>query len=261
MTDQILVFVKDLARETGLLLFDHFRRLDSIEIGEKSPRNIVTEADLSAEKLIRARIGEEFPDDAIIGEELEKKPGRGRVWHVDPLDGTTNFAFGIPHWCVSIGACDEQGELVGVVYDPLRDEMFTALRGQGAHCNGKKLGVSDTRDLDDALLATGFASMRGNDPDHHCLQLFRNVVVDVRGIRRLGSAALDLAYVAAGRIDLFYEEGLSSWDIAAGALIVKEAGGKVLPFRAEDDYLVKGDVIAAPQVLVSEFRSRYLSHL
>lgn len=243
----------EVAREAGELLRGRFTGRRAVDARAKSPRNIVTEADLAAERLLRERLSARFPAHAIVGEEYAPREGRGVSWHVDPLDGTTNFAAGIPHWSVSIGAVDSEGPVAAAVYDPIRDELFTAARGEGAALNGCELAVSTTGELDDALVATGFAAMRGHEPDHACLERFTAAIVRVKGVRRLGSAALDLAYVAAGRFDLFFEEGLSSWDTAAGALLVREAGGRVVDFRGGDDWLTGGSILAGADPIVAAF--------
>lgn len=254
----MLDFAIHLARSAGALLAERFHARRNLRIRSKSPRNIVTQADIDAETLVRGMIEKERPGDAIVGEEMEARPGSGLVWHIDPLDGTTNYAFGIPHWSISVGACDAEGLSVGVVFDPLRGELFAAERGRGATLNGAPLAIATKETLETALVATGFASMRGDDPDTvRCLELFRAVIVDVQGVRRLGSAALDLAYVAAGRVDLFYEEGLSSWDMAAGALVVAESGGVARDFDGSDRYLSSGRIIAGSRPLVAGFLSRY----
>lgn len=242
-----------IAREAGALLGERFTGRRAADARAKSPRNIVTEADLAAERLIRSLLEARFPGHGIIGEEYAPREGTGVSWYVDPLDGTTNFAAGIPHWAVSIGAVDAAGPLAGAVYDPIRDELFLAGRGLGATLNGSPLAVSAARDLEESLVATGFASMRGHDPDHACLDRFAAAIVRVKGVRRLGSAALDLAYVASGRFEIFFEEALSGWDTAAGALLVSEAGGVVLDYRGGDDWLTGGSILAGAPAIVRAF--------
>ncbi len=253
--ERLRTFAAELAREAGALLRERFTGERAGDARAKSPRNIVTEADLAAERLLRERIMGRFPDHAIVGEEYAPREGRGVSWHVDPLDGTTNFAAGIPHWAVSIGAVDAEGPVAGAVYDPIRDELFTAARGEGATLNGRTLAVAPASDLENALVATGFAAMRGHEPDHACLDRFTAAIVRVKGVRRLGSAALDLSYVAAGRFDIFYEEGLSSWDTAAGALLVREAGGRVVDFRGGAGWLTGGSILAGTDAVVAAFLS------
>jgi myo-inositol-1(or 4)-monophosphatase len=250
---ELLDFAVATARDAGALLNERFRKREGLNERLKGPRNVVTQADLDAETLIRGRIEAAFPGHAIVGEEGVDRPGSEIRWFVDPLDGTTNFAFGIPHWSVSIGACDEEGELIGVVYDPVRDEVFSAVRGAGAYANGSRLQVAGKSAFSEALVATGFAAMRGDHPDLGCLDLFGRVLERVQGVRRLGSAALDLSYVAAGRFDLFFEDGLSPWDTTAGALIVKEAGGDVREYDGSARYRETGRIIAGGRELVARF--------
>lgn len=247
--DAMKDFVETLARATGEILRKASRQPEDVRL--KSPRNLVTAADLAAEKFIRAEIESKYPDHAIVGEEMPKRPGADVTWHIDPIDGTTNFAHGIPHWCVSIGAEDRLGLLIGAVYDPLRDELFFAERGLGATLNGTPIRVSPEKSLENILAATGFASMRGEKQDADCLAIFLRVIDTVQGIRRMGSAALDLAYVACGRVDIFFEEGLSSWDITAGMLLVKEAGGAT-------DVYERGGIVAANPSTLKKFRHAFL---
>ena len=192
-----------------------------------SPTNLVTEMDARAERLVFDRLREAFPDDASLGEEGGTRPGRsGRRWIVDPLDGTTNYAHGLPIFGVSI-ALETAGRVVlGVVYDPNRDELFVAERGAGAVLNERPLAVSATATLDESLVATGFPYDVRGTPDNNLAELAA-FTVRAQGVRRIGSAVLYLAYVAAGRLDGYWELRLGPWDIAAGALLVEEAGGRV----------------------------------
>lgn len=249
----LAAFAEVAAREAGEMLRGRFRGERAEDARAKSPRNIVTEADLAAERLLRSRIEARFPEHAIVGEEFAPRSGHGISWYIDPLDGTTNFAAGIPHWAVSVGAVDAKGPVAGVVFDSVRGELFVAARGAGASLNGRPLSVSPESDLAGSLVATGFASMRGHEPDHACLDRFAAAIVRVKGVRRLGSAALDLAYVAAGRFELFFEEALSGWDTAAGALIVREAGGVVRDYRGGDDWLTGGSILAGTPAVVEAF--------
>jgi myo-inositol-1(or 4)-monophosphatase len=186
----------------------------------------VSEADRASEAAIVELLERERPDDAIVGEEGAQRPGSGagaRRWVIDPLDGTTSYLYRYPAWCVSVALEDSDGALAGVVHDPLRDETFAAARGRGCRLNGEPARVREETDLGHALLATGF----GYDSERRALQAdtVRLLLPRVRDLRRGGAAALDLAYVAAGRIDAFYERGLNAWDWAAGRLCVDEAGG------------------------------------
>ena len=225
----MLNFAIQTARDAGRILAGRFGR--KIEISNKSEIDLVTESDLASERLIIDRIKTHYPGHAILAEEsgLSEPADRARRsgwrWIIDPLDGTTNYAHGYPCFCVSMGLeCEGRLEL-GVVYDPIRDEMFTAERGQGAALNGRRIRVSPTPNLASALLCTGFPYdvRERNEFARH----FANFIMAAQGVRRDGAAALDLAYVAAGRFDGFWEEGLKPWDVAAGVLMIEEAGGRV----------------------------------
>lgn len=196
--------------------------------------DLVTQADRNSEKLIVASLREAFPDHSIVAEEGGGvQQGDRFTWFVDPLDGTTNFAHGFPVFAVSMALQDSQGLAVGVVYDPLRDECFTAARGGGAALNGAPIHVSDCPDLDHALLATGFPYDRRTVEDNN-VTAFGTFLRRCQGVRRAGAAALDTAYVACGRLDGFWEMRLHAWDVAAGILILLEAGGNATGYQAED---------------------------
>ena len=225
-----------IAREAGARLREFFA--EGVATEYKGDVDLVTVADRTVEKLIRTRLAEVFPEHGIYGEE-GTRDGMDREfrWYVDPLDGTTNFAHGFPQFCVSLGLeqrgaglnGDEDGTLVAaVIYDPLRDELFEAELGAGATLNGLKIRVSKIRELAEALVATGFPSRkRHQNPNIH---FYREFTLRSHGVRRAGSAALDLAYVAAGRLDAFWEFNLNPWDTAAGILLITEAGGRVSDF-------------------------------
>jgi len=201
------------------------------KIGYKGAVNLVTEMDFLAEKMIVSEIRKQYPDHGFLAEEkAQKRTGSPYRWIIDPLDGTTNYAHGLPVYCVSI-ALEKEGDIIlGVVYDPSRDELFAAQKGKGARLNGRKIAVSSTSRLSRSLLATGFPydlrESRVNNFDH-----FRNFAFRTHAVRRCGSAALDLCYVAAGRFDGFWEMKLGPWDLAAGSLMVAEAGGRVTNFE------------------------------
>ena len=226
-TDEILELAQRLAREAGKIQRDRYET--DIEIRTKSAAiDLVTEVDHACEKLIVESLGRERPEDAIVAEEGGGTDREGAPWRwvIDPLDGTTNYAHGYPRFCVSIGIEHHDERTLGVVYDPLLDELYSAVRGEGARCNGRSIQVSSEPDFANALLATGFAydvhrSLEDN------LNHFAYVVKQARAVRRDGSAALDLCYVAAGRFDGFWEMKLHAWDVAAGLLIVEEAGGRI----------------------------------
>lgn len=216
------------------------------DVREKGRADLVTAVDVAAEKAIIERIRDDFPDDAIVAEESASSEQEGRRWIIDPLDGTVNFVHGHPFACVSIGLVDGNGPAVGVVHAPFLTEEFTALRGGGAFLNGRPLRVSRVEELSRALLATGFPFKAGKgDPDIY-FRLIADLVTSTHGIRRAGAAALDLAYVAAGRVDAFFEIGLAPWDIAAGLLLVTEAGGRTSGWPGgELDPLATGSIIAS----------------
>ena len=224
----MLNFAIQTARDAGRIIAERVGR--SIQITNKGDINLVTETDLAAERLIIERINSYYPRHAILAEESgalnTNHEGQSEwKWIIDPLDGTTNYAHGYPCFCVSI-ALERTGKLqVGVIYDPLRDEMFAAERGEGATLNGRRIRVSQIDDLNRAMLCTGFPYdvRERNDFARH----FANFIMHAQAVRRDGSAALDLAYVACGRFDGFWEEGLLPWDVAAGILLIEEAGGRV----------------------------------
>jgi myo-inositol-1(or 4)-monophosphatase len=226
-TQNTVPAMSEIAREAGVLLMDYFRKHVTIEY--KGDADLVTVADRSSEKLIRERIRSQFPTHDVLGEEEGLvDTGSDYRWYVDPLDGTTNFAHGFPVFCVSM-ALEHRGKRVaGVVYDPTRDEMFAAEQGSGAYLNQQRIQVSKTATLPECLVATGFPShKRHKNPN---IFFYHHITLRTHGVRRAGSAALDLCYVAAGRLDGFWEFNLNSWDTAAGVLIVEEAGGTVTRF-------------------------------
>jgi myo-inositol-1(or 4)-monophosphatase len=224
----LLNFAIQTARDAGRILAERFGR--AVEITHKGDIDIVTEADVASERLIVERIRSYYPRHAILAEESGDTLAIGDQqsewrWVIDPLDGTTNYAHGYPCFCVSI-ALEHEGVIkVGVIYDPTRDELFAAERGEGATLNGRGIRVSDVDDLNRAMLCTGFPYdvRERNDFARH----FSNFIMHAQAVRRDGSAALDLAYVACGRFDGFWEEGLNPWDVAAGVLLIEEAGGRV----------------------------------
>ncbi|MDQ3467421.1 MAG: inositol monophosphatase [Chloroflexota bacterium] len=257
MSDQFVATAIAAATEAGAYLRERFGQPHDVR--HKGTVDLVTEADRGAEALIVARLRAAFPDHRLLGEEgtadvrpVDTDPASPYGWIVDPLDGTTNFAHGVPHFAVSIGL-EERGEpLVGVVYDPLRDELFVAARGKGASCNGAPLAVSSTGELIEAILATGFSySLSRREQQAVAWQRF---LTRVQAIRQTGSAALNLCYVAAGRFDGYWEWGLQPWDFAAGALIVTEAGGTLTdytngPFHLYDDELVASNPLLHPALI------------
>jgi myo-inositol-1(or 4)-monophosphatase len=226
LTTDFLPAMKEIAREAGALLMTHFRR---VEIEYKGDVDLVTEADRQSEALITSSIRQRWPQHGIIAEEGTRRDSAGDYrWYIDPLDGTTNFAHTFPVFCVSMGL-EHKGEMVaGVLYDPTRDEMFSAEKGGGAFLNDRQIHVSKFAKLSESLLATGFPShKRHKNPN---IYFYHQLTLRSHGLRRAGSAALDLASVACGRVDGFWEFNLNPWDTAAGVVLVREAGGIVTRF-------------------------------
>lgn len=228
--------IENLAQKAGEILCAYFGQ--TLDIRYKGAIDLVTEADLASEKFLLNEIRKRFPDDVIVSEEEGALPGQPCCqWFIDPLDGTINFAHGLPIFSVSI-AYAEDGELLsGVVYDPVRNEMFSAQKGLGAQCNGRPMRVSDRTELGNSLLVTGFSYDIRTNPVNN-LDHFERFVKLTQGVRRLGSAALDLCYVACGRLDGFWEIALQPWDIAAGSLIAREAGATVTQTNGSAGLLV-----------------------
>ena len=258
---QKLTFVleaAEIAREAGARLREFYAQGVATEY--KGDVDLVTIADRTVEKLIRTRLGAVFPDHGIFGEEGTRDRLEGEFrWYVDPLDGTTNFAHGLPQFCVSLGleqrppslTAVEDGTLVaGVIYDPLRDELFSAERGKGASLNGKPMRVSRNAELAESLVATGFPSRKRHaSPNIHFYQEF---TLRSHGVRRAGSAALDLAYVAAGRLEAFWEFNLNPWDTAAGILMIEEAGGRVTDFAGNRFQLSSHEILGSNHLIHDE---------
>lgn len=241
----MLSFATQVARDAGNLLV---QRLGAAQISNKGDIDLVTEADIAAEELIIDRIRSHYPLHGILAEESGEAvlagPGRSEwKWIIDPLDGTTNYAHGYPCFCVSI-AVEHAGVLeIGVVYDPMRNEMFAAERGGGATLNERRIRVSHVEDLNSAMLCTGFPYDVRTRPDF--ARDFATFTLHAQAVRRDGSAAIDLAYVACGRFDGFWEDGLNTWDIAAGALLITEAGGRITNFQNEPLDIYTRKVVAS----------------
>jgi myo-inositol-1(or 4)-monophosphatase len=260
---ELVGIVEPIAREAGALLSYFYERGVSTEY--KGDVDLVTEADRASEKLIVSRLKEALPGHGIYGEEGTRSGLEAEYrWYVDPLDGTTNFAHGFPAFCVVLGcerrapglAADEDGDMVaGVIYDPLRDEMFTAERGVGAYLNGHPIHVSRTTKLQESLIATGFPSQkRHKSPNVHFYQEF---TLRSHGVRRAGSAALDLAYVACGRLDGYWEFKLNPWDTSAGYLLVEEAGGTITHFDGGKFTLDSREVFATNGLIHAEMQGLF----
>jgi myo-inositol-1(or 4)-monophosphatase len=241
--------MSEIAREAGALLMVYFHRRVKIEY--KGDADLVTEADRASEKLILERIRTHWPSHEVIGEEGARiETGGDYRWYVDPLDGTTNFAHGFPVFCVSLGLAFEGKRKAAVVYDPTRDELFAAERGRGAVLNGERIEVSKTPRLLQSLVGTGFPShKRHKNPN---IYFYHQLTLRSHGVRRAGSAALDLTSVAAGRLDGFWEFNLNAWDTAAGILIVEEAGGKVTGMDGQAMAITDRDVVATNGLIHSD---------
>ena len=240
------------ARRAGSIINRAALDRGALEIRAKNKNDFVTQVDKAAESAIIDIIRQAFPDHAILGEESGASDGKGKGagtkaeyrWIIDPLDGTTNFIHGFPQYCVSI-ALEHRGAIQhGVVYDPSKNELFTASRGRGAFLDDRRIRVTKCAHLKDALVGTGFPFKEMSRLDLYFRQL-REVMQTSSGVRRAGAAALDLAYVAAGRLDAFWERGLAPWDMAAGALLIQEAGGLVADLTGEQEFMRSGDVCAA----------------
>lgn len=230
--------------EAGRLIQEEIGTISSSRVRHKAPFDYVTDVDRRCEDLITEIIAGGFPSHHIVAEETPgEEVGNGTTWIIDPLDGTTNFIHGFPFVAVSIAVCEDRKPILGLVFDPLRDELFVARTGQGATLNGSPIRVADSAPLDQSLIATGFPHRIRQIIDPY-MNMFRAVFPRVSGIRRAGSAALDLAYVASGRVDGFWEAGLKAWDVAAGSLLVTEAGGHVTDFWGQGEYLLNGHIIA-----------------
>jgi myo-inositol-1(or 4)-monophosphatase len=247
--------LETIAREAGSLLMSYFKQRVTIEY--KGDVDLVTEADRASERLIVERLQARWPEHGITGEEGTRSEADAEYrWYLDPLDGTTNFAHGYPVFCISIALARRDGQLeVGLLYDPTRDEMFTAERGKGAALNGEPLHVSKTKTLSESILGTGFPShKRHKDPNIH---FYHQLTLRSHGVRRAGSAALDLANVASGRYDGFWEFNLNPWDTAAGVLLVQEAGGKVTRFDGSPFRLDSREVLASNSLIHQELLNNF----
>ncbi len=232
------------ARAAGSIILRYMNRLDSVNVVEKQRMDFVSEVDRAAEAEIMRELKRAYPRHAFLGEESGQTGKGNLVWVVDPLDGTHNYLRGIPHFCVSIALLDRGEPVYGVIYDPLRDELFTASKGDGAFLNDRRLRVGKRESLDGAMLATGFPYRQREHLDAQW-DLTRTLLTQAEDLRRTGSAALDLAYTAAGRFDGYFEIGLKPWDIAAGCLLVREAGGSFCDFAGREGLPQSGNLIAA----------------
>lgn len=244
--------------DAGRMMLHKFDRLDLLKVSEKAKNDFVCDADTKVEKYLIEKIKDAYPDHSILAEESDySDDGTAEYqWIIDPIDGTHNFIHGIPHFCISI-AIKHEGKIEhALIYDPIRDETFSASRGRGAHLNNHRMRVSDKRELDAALIGTGFPITENPEIHQNYLAMFSQILPACANIRRAGSAALDLAYVASGRLDGFFEHGLQIWDSAAGTLLIKEAGGMISDFAGGENYEESGNIIAGnPKIFKALFQN------
>jgi len=238
------------ARTSGSFILDNLSKVSMSDVDMKQASDFVTYVDRESESMIINTIKKEFPEHTVFAEESLKEQGE-YLWIIDPLDGTTNYIHGYPMFSVSI-ALKHEGEIkIGVVFDPLRDELFTAIKDRGAYLNDRPITVSGIKTIGSSLITTGFPFRKKEMIDYY-LTLFRRLFNKVSDIRRAGSAALDLAHLACGRCDGFFELGLSPWDVAAGSLLIKEAGGIVTDFGGGEEYINTGNIVASTPALHGE---------
>ena len=242
MKSEFKKFLADVAVEAGAIHLKYFNKVH--RIGRKFRAGIVTEADTESEALILKRIRRKYPQSAVITEESGSFKGDNLLWIIDPLDGTTNYAHGFPWFAVSIGVWRDGNPVAGIIYNPVYREQFFAEKGKGAYFNGKRMVVSKTDRIRDALFGTGFFYSQGRRMGVE-LEIFRELNEVALGVRRPGAAALDMAYLASGRYDGFWERGLSPWDVAAGWLLVEEAGGKVSDYEGGPAKLDGREIVAS----------------
>lgn len=239
----------EIARNSGKIMAEERKNFDASKIESKGMHDLVSYVDKESEKRIITELQKLLPESGFIAEEgTNDTRGERFNWVIDPLDGTTNFIQGVPVYCVSIGLLDGDELVVGVVYEVGRDECFYAWKNGGAYLNGEKITVSDRSDIHDALLATGFPYSDFSRIEEY-IEFLKWAMKNARGVRRLGSAAADLAYVACGRFDAFWEYDLKPWDVAAGSLLVKEAGGMVSDYSGGDNYLFGREIVASNSLI------------
>ncbi len=247
----LTVIVKACDKAAKSLIRD-FNELEHLQVSQKGPADYVTHADIRTEKLLREELLRARPKFGFLGEESGEKKGESDTrFIVDPIDGTLNFMHGIPHFCISVGVQQGEDIIAGLIYDPIKQEIFWAEKDAGAFCNGRRLQVARRKNLNDAVLSTGVPTAARPGQEVFARQI-TSLLPKVAGIRRMGSAALDLAYVAAGRFDGYWENHIKIWDMAAGILIVTEAGGKISDAEGSDNMLATGCVVASNPVLHGE---------
>jgi myo-inositol-1(or 4)-monophosphatase len=252
--DRMIEAAREAALTAGELVRNKFGERGRIDVEEKAKNDYVTAIDRASEEIIVSALSKSFPGIPVLAEEGGGGIG-GLFWVVDPLDGTTNFIHGYPQVGVSIALIEDGGAVAGVTYDPLRDELFEALKGKGAYCNGSPVSVSSPGSLGTSLLGTGFPFRVHQYLDPY-LETFRSLLTACRGIRRAGAAVLDLAHVASGRLDGFWELYLKPWDMAAGGLMIMEAGGKVSDFFGKGGFLSSGNIVAGSSAVHGEILKR-----
>ena len=247
MEDELKRIALKAVKEGGAILMKYLGKIKSIDY--KGEINLVTEADRRSEEVILNIIKDNYPDHRILAEETGESGNFSPFkWIIDPLDGTTNYAHGYPCFCVSLAIEHEEEVIYGAVYDPVKDELFTAEKGKGAFLNGKEIKTSSTKQLDQSLLCTGFPYDVRDDMDSNMIN-FRTFLMKAQAVRRDGSAALDLCYTAAGRFDGFWEQKLFPWDVAAGGLLVTEAGGKLSNFKGENFSIYDNEIVASNGII------------
>lgn len=261
MSEPLLNIAVEAARKAGVIILRAMKRLDTIKVAEKAPNDFVTEVDQRVEEEIISVIHKAYPSHAILGEEGGELAGDDYQWIIDPIDGTRNFIHGFPHFAVSIAVAHKGKIEHGVIYDPLRQELFTATRGKGAQLNERRIRIAERKQLNEGLLGTGFAYRHTDKNNPLQNQILGAILPISNDLRRAGAATLDLAYVACGRLDAFWEIGLKMWDMAAGQLLVKEAGGMICDPWGGEDYLKTGNIVAANPVLMRQFLKTIRPHL
>lgn len=250
MKDPLLNIAIQAARQAGNIIVRALDRLDKIQVSQKRPNDYVTDIDQNVEREIIGMIRKAHPNHGILGEEGGEISGNDYTWIIDPIDGTRNFIHGFPHFAVSIAVKYKDKIEHGVTYDPVRQELFSASRGKGAQLNDRRIRVSKSKTLEECLLGTGFPYRHSQEAIQSYINSLEAVLPLSGDVRRAGSATLDLAYVASGRLDGFWEMGLKLWDLAAGVLLIKEAGGLVCDFNGAEDYIKSGNIIAGnPKIL------------
>ncbi|MBX2816522.1 MAG: inositol monophosphatase [Saprospiraceae bacterium] len=258
---RLMMEVKPVVAEAAAFIATHFRKTTAEHIEFKDARSLVSFVDKGAEEILVKGLGALLPDATFITEEdVVENEHSALTWVIDPLDGTTNFLQGIPFFCVSVALRSDHDTLLGIVHDVVHGEVFETVLGQGALVQGAPMLISDHTSFSDAVIATGFP-YDGDGKTSAYFGILREVQSHARGVRRLGSAALDLAYVAAGRLDGYYEYNLNAWDIAAGALMVQEAGGIMRGFRSDLDWIDGKSMIAGHSLLVQRLHDIILDHL